>query len=192
MPDWKMVMEIAPGIYVFDDVFLSSAAYINQINEQGVKWSPSEVLTNPETGSSGQYTKARDTDVIMLHDNVTGVVKDFKQAFNDNVQPKVDEYIKEYYATIVKKEPPQLLRYGAGQHFHNHIDDHPSLGVRRISLSYYINNDYEGGEIEFPRFNLKIKPKANQLIIFPSNYVYNHLVHAVTSGFRYVVVQWMS
>jgi predicted 2-oxoglutarate/Fe(II)-dependent dioxygenase YbiX len=57
-------------------------------------------------------------------------------------------------------------------------------------MSFYLNEDYEGGEIEFGRFNLKIKPKANQMIMFPSNYIYNHTVHPVVSGTRYAVVAW--
>jgi predicted 2-oxoglutarate/Fe(II)-dependent dioxygenase YbiX len=57
-------------------------------------------------------------------------------------------------------------------------------------MSFYLNDEYEGGEIEFSRFGLNVKPKANQAIFFPSNYVYNHTVHPVTSGTRYAVVGW--
>ena len=55
-------------------------------------------------------------------------------------------------------------------------------------MSYFLNDNYIGGEIEFARFNLKIKPKANQALFFPSNYVYNHQVHDVISGTRYTIV----
>jgi len=187
-----MVMELAPGIYVFDNVFLDASQYIKDIEEQAIEWNTAEVLVDPKSSTSGKNVKARDTDIIQLHPGVTGILKDFKEEFQKNIDLKIEEYKQIYYATTVNIEPPQLLRYGFGQQFHNHIDDHPAIGTRRISLSYYINDNYEGGEIEFPRFNLKIKPKANQLIVFPSNYIYNHIVHAVTSGKRYVVVQWMA
>jgi predicted 2-oxoglutarate/Fe(II)-dependent dioxygenase YbiX len=84
----------------------------------------------------------------------------------------------------------QILKYGKGQKFTNHIDDHPSYH-RRVSSIYYINDDYEGGEINFPRFNISYKPKANEMIIFPSTYVYNHSVSEVLSGTRYAVVSWI-
>jgi len=76
-----------------------------------------------------------------------------------------------------------------GQKFVNHIDDHTDYH-RRMSTIYYINDNYEGGEIEFPRFNVKYKPVANDFIIFPSNYMYNHSVSPVISGERYAVVSW--
>ena len=50
---------------------------------------------------------------------------------------------------------------------------------------YYLNDDYEGGEIFFPDYNLKIKPKPNSLLMFPGNENYAHGVKEVTKGFRY-------
>jgi Rps23 Pro-64 3,4-dihydroxylase Tpa1-like proline 4-hydroxylase len=57
-------------------------------------------------------------------------------------------------------------------------------------MSFFLNDDYEGGEIEFTRFGLSIKPKANQAVFFPSNYVYSHSVNSVVSGVRYSIVGW--
>lgn len=84
----------------------------------------------------------------------------------------------------------QILKYSKGQKFTNHIDDHPQY-LRRISSIYYINDDYIGGEINFSRFNISYKPKANELLVFPSTYVYNHSVSEVTDGTRYSVVSWL-
>ena len=47
------------------------------------------------------------------------------------------------------------------------------------------------GEIVFPKFGVTIKPKASQLLLFPSTYVYNHNVNAVTNGTRYSMVNWL-
>ena len=63
--------------------------------------------------------------------------------------------------------------------------------ARRVSVVYYFNDDYEGGEIVFPRFNVEIKPKANQLALFPANYMYNHNVKEITKGTRYSMVNWL-
>ena len=54
-----------------------------------------------------------------------------------------------------------------------------------------MNDNYTGGEINFPRFGITFKPKANQMIVFPSNYVYNHSVSPVIEGSRYAVVGWL-
>jgi len=184
------MIELAPGIMLFENVFLEGYDMVQKIKNSEL-WQNAEVLVDPENNVSGTNYNARDTDLLQLRDEVVGDVKDFKDKFLIETTDKINQYLSFYYAAIEKKEPPQLLRYGVGQKFHDHIDDHPVLGVRRVSLSLYLNDNYEGGEILFPRFNLRIKPKANQLIVFPSNYVYNHEIIPVTSGERYVVVQWM-
>lgn len=55
---------------------------------------------------------------------------------------------------------------------------------------YYINDDYDGGEINFMDFGLKIKPKANSLITFPSNSDYWHEVLENTGKERYSATTW--
>lgn len=183
--------ELAPGIILFKDIFLDAYRQIQFINDHPL-WRKAEVLTNPGKGVSGTNYLARDTDLLMLSGNIPPVIEKFKKDFLDSTEKCIDEYLMYYYATIQKKEEPQLLRYGVGQKFHDHIDDHPALGIRRLSLSFYINDDYDGGEIEFKRFSLKFKPKANDLLLFPSNFVYNHQIYPVVNGERYAVVQWMA
>ena len=60
-----------------------------------------------------------------------------------------------------------------------------------MSWVYYINDDYTGGEIVFPRFGITYKPAKDELLIFPSTYVYNHSVLPVIEGTRYAVVSWL-
>ena len=52
----------------------------------------------------------------------------------------------------------------------------------------YLNDDYEGGELHFDKLGLTIKPKAGDLYLFPSSYVYSHAAMPVTSGTKYSVV----
>ena len=186
--------ELAPGIAVFENIFPDSLDYVKRIEESGISWRPAEVLVNEKAYESGTNTKARDTDLIMLphHESKeTDILSNFTKEFHKNLKPCLDQYMATYYARIEKFENPQLLRYGKEQRFHDHIDDHPFF-TRRISLTYYINEDYEGGDLEFNRYGLRFKAKKNDLLIFPSNFMYNHQVYPVTDGLRYVVVQWMA
>jgi predicted 2-oxoglutarate/Fe(II)-dependent dioxygenase YbiX len=56
----------------------------------------------------------------------------------------------------------------------------------------YINDNYEGGHINFPNQNFGFKPKAGDLIIFPGNNAYQHEVTEVISGKRYTMPSWYS
>lgn len=81
----------------------------------------------------------------------------------------------------------ELIHYPTGGHILSHYDE----GIRRntiiaphrsITCMLYLNDNYEGGEIEFP--DLSVKPKACQVLIFPGNQNFHHKVNPVTSGFR--------
>lgn len=196
MPNREVVVmiELAPGIVIFENVFSKSMDYIVKIQEAGISWRAAEVLVNQNEHESGTDIKARDTDLIMLpHHTEDGdsILHEFTKEFHARMTECLNQYLSAYYAKIEKFEVPQLLRYGKEQKFHDHIDDHPFF-TRRISLTYYLNDEYEGGDVEFKRHGLRFKAKKNDLLIFPSNFVYNHEVHPVISGTRYVVVQWMA
>lgn len=197
MPNGQMVKmeELAPGIMLFHNVFTDAQEYLNNINSSNLTWKTAQVLMDQSSESISNY-HARDTDLLVLpaidEDAVNSdPLSQFSKEFYKNIMPLVDEYKNFYNAKTEKMEKPQLLRYGQGQHFYNHVDDHPFL-TRRISMTFYINDDYAGGDVEFPRFDLRVKSKASQLLIFPSNFIYNHMVHDVTSGTRYSVVQWIA
>ena len=61
---------------------------------------------------------------------------------------------------------------------------------RTVSVSAYLNDDYLGGEIEFPYFNISYKPKVGDILLFSSSFPYLHKVNQITSGTRYAVVNW--
>ena len=80
-----------------------------------------------------------------------------------------------------------FIKYGAGQHFQVH-SDHGYSYVCVLSSVGYINDDYDGGELYFDKLNLTIKPKAGDLYLFPSSYIYSHSAMPVTKGVKYSVV----
>lgn len=111
------------------------------------------------------------------HEVVTSAVQSYKNIF------KIEEEIKDEGAYA-------LLRYSVGEKYDQHYDG-GTESARSISVLIYLNDDYNGGEIEFPHFNLKIKPKAGTLILFPSNYAYSHIAHPVISETKYVIITFL-
>jgi predicted 2-oxoglutarate/Fe(II)-dependent dioxygenase YbiX len=87
-------------------------------------------------------------------------------------------------------ESYSLLKYAAGEEYKEHYDGSTCTG-RIISCIAYLNNDYEGGEIEFPAFKIKIKPQPGMLILFPSNFAYRHIAHPIKEGTKYCLVTWI-
>ena len=195
--------EIAPGIVVYSNVIPDSERLYVDIEEGAISAKISWVAAGVKEYSDAKVnTKTRDTSTIGV--NYLGNVKDvslvnnvkelfftnLNNMFFENFDPIEKDYMVTYGIFSEWHDSYGILKYGEGQQFTNHIDDHPSYH-RRVSTVYYLNNNYTGGEINFPRFNITFKPKANQMIVFPSTYVYNHSVSPVTEGERYAVVSWM-
>tara|TARA_R100001377_G_scaffold81903_1_gene61754 strand:- start:826 stop:1422 length:597 start_codon:yes stop_codon:yes gene_type:complete len=86
-------------------------------------------------------------------------------------------------------------RYNKNQIMSKHCDHIVSLftgdrrGIPVLSIVAVLNEDYKGGEfIMFDDYEIKFK--AGDLIIFPSIFLYPHLVKPVLKGTRYSFVSW--
>lgn len=107
------------------------------------------------------------------------------------VYPLIEEYAKNMGIKLSFGETWQLVRYKVGQFFAEHVDKTEEF-PRQISAVLYLNNDYEGGTITFTKLNKTFKPKANELLIFPSTEEFIHSADPVTSGEKYVIVGFWS
>jgi hypothetical protein len=196
--------EIAPGIVVYSNVVANSEYLYKNIEEDmilaGLSWQPAYVKTG-DGDTNGVNTDTRDTQTIGIE--YKGMIEtmeteelsikflnNINNIFFEYFDPIEKDYMSSYGIFSTWHDVYGILKYGVGQKFINHIDDHPDYH-RRVSTVYYLNDNYSGGEINFPRFGITFKPKANQMILFPSTYVYNHSVSPVIEGERYAVVSWM-
>jgi len=194
--------EIAPGIVIYSNVINNYETLINDIEEgivsANITWNSAGVYDGEN--KPPQNKKTRDTDSVSvpyqgyIDEDYKNLLDAFYKTLSNIFFISFDklelDYKHMYGIDFIEHSNYDILKYGKNQKFTNHIDDHQKF-PRRISTVYYINENYSGGEILFPRFNISYKPKANQLLIFPSNYVYNHSVNEVTDGTRYAVVSWI-
>jgi prolyl 4-hydroxylase len=106
-------------------------------------------------------------------------------------------------------EVAKLLHYEPGQQFALHADfiqpSTPELvrevqlrGQRAATLLVYLNDDYEGGETDFPRINFRFKGRLGDALIFsnidPAGEPDYDTVHAglpPTTGQKWLFSQWI-
>jgi hypothetical protein len=193
--------ELAPGIFIYSDVVENHTSLIADIEEGMISarrdWIPSSIKSNDTVKIDAEYRDTL-TSVVPYSKSIIDDFINLDQAFNATLSniflvgfgPAELDYKSEHQLETIWHDSYSILKYGKGQKFVNHIDDHKDFH-RRLSLVYYINDNYEGGEIVFPRFNITYKPNANELLLFPSTYVYNHSVLPVLEGTRYSVVSWL-
>jgi hypothetical protein len=99
------------------------------------------------------------------------------------------DYIEEHRLVNGAHELISILKYTGHAEYHAHYDHSPETR-RVVSLVACLGAPESGGELEFPNFDITIKPEAGSVILFPSNFPYIHIAHPVSSGTKYSMVTW--
>lgn len=114
-------------------------------------------------------------------DYLKGVENKIKSDFEltDNIYPD--------YLGLVKWElgDVQLPHADGEEPNQNHL-----FLWRNFGCVFYLNDNYEGGEIYFPNQSLSLKPKPNTLVFFPGTLEYLHGVNPITKGIRYTLTSF--
>lgn len=183
----------APGIDVFSNIWSDPEKTINSIENEcssplsGITWEKARTVGFHMRHMRTNY-HLRITDAAENGNDVASEINNrFKQILVGATIPYGQRYLihDEYW-----HEGYSMLRYSGGQKYDAHYDA-AGMPTRFVSAILYLNENFEGGEIEFPHLNIKIKPQSGMLVVFPSNYIYTHIAHPVTSGTKYALVTWI-
>ena len=186
------------GLHVYHDTFSSedSKRYISTLESNlstggKYKWSEAQV-----TNSTVPIKKARDAvDFKYKQENLgprnenNSELLDLHEEIYQKLKYCIDDYAQYWGINVVYYEAFNFVKYeGAGTHFNIHADHGPKYNCT-VSAVIYINDDYEGGDLKFPRLdNLVYKPRVGDIAVFPSNYIYEHASLPMESGTKYCVV----
>lgn len=163
-----------------------------KLNGQGrYRWNGARVTSSAEVdvqARNAQDFKINSTGLGPRNEH-NAELYDVHEAIFQAVRQCVDDYGRYWGVGISSYEAFNFVKYdGPGTHFKVHADHGPTY-VCTISVCVYLNDDYEGGEIWFPRMDgLAIKPKAGDIVVFPSTYIYEHASQDMISGVKYSVV----
>ena len=117
----------------------------------------------------------------------------------DELQIKLYQTIKtKFLISVYQENIADVMVYKTGDFLPEHIDNMNEQKIltptgyasRDISSTIYFNDNYLGGEIFFPKQELKIKPSAGSVVMFPSHDSYPHLVFPVLTGVRYATTNF--
>ena len=143
-----------------------------------------------QQNEKGQLTfhKRAGKDRSHVHPNVE-LAKRIDNKLSRTVLP---ELRKIFYFDAKYREDYKICSYDGvtSGRFHAHRDTPAPHQRRRYAMSLLLNDDYEGGELYLPEYDIKVKPKANTAIIFPG--ISAHQVLEVTEGSRMAVITFFS
>lgn len=103
----------------------------------------------------------------------------------------VQKLIEFKFGRELESAHPGIRRWDAGEEQQLHADGENLDGspnetyIVDYGSIMYLNDNYLGGEIYFPQYELNIAPKAGTLIFFPSSKYYLHGVRKILAGVRY-------
>jgi len=97
------------------------------------------------------------------------------------------------YGDRLNVSDAHILDYSKDNFFRIHHDHYAeSLNFSRLlTVCVYLNEDYEGGYLDFPSIGKTYGFKTGDVIAFPSNWMYYHGVTPITSGNRHTIVFWI-
>lgn len=192
---WSSYEDLGSGIFVYRDVLPKDLNIINRLEkvlngQNGYNWIQAKVGYNQVMKDYRDCVdfKYKKSDLVDDgSEDYKELAKIWQQCF-DRQHAAVEHYRSVFRIPELRYwEAMNFIRYGEGQHFMEHHDHGFSYNCV-VSLVGYLNDDYEGGGLTFRLQNLSIKPKAGDLYVFPSNYMYPHVAEKVTSGIKYSLV----
>jgi Rps23 Pro-64 3,4-dihydroxylase Tpa1-like proline 4-hydroxylase len=97
-------------------------------------------------------------------------------------------YLKYHNIEQIKINTKQcyINKYFPGQYMGPHADSYGNKYDKKYTMLIYLNSNYDGGEIIFNNKNIKFKPKAGSMLIFPAEEI--HSTNIVENGNKYFIL----
>jgi hypothetical protein len=128
---------------------------------------------------------------------------DKENTFNGKTKKIIQDESLEVMKSVYKKvnsilnypkyEMDQFLQFNRyfPEDIENCLDDHYDSETNSIykgGVVIYLNEDFEGGTLEYTNLNITIVPKAGMMVAHPGNEKYMHKVNKIKSGYRYSIL----
>ncbi len=189
MPNLNNKTRITKDIVVYENFLTAEEAakvvkVLDAVAENGtIKWMPisfyesySSVL--PQDGDSAIEQEGLPSDIFS----------------------KIKDGIIEAVASVHDLDPKQMVQIGyhtqkwepgAFARIHSdNTDEHGNSGPftrSRYAAFLYLNEDFEGGLLKFPKQDIELKPKVGMLAAFDGGFNNMHEVTLIESGVRYTI-----
>jgi len=122
--------------------------------------------------------------------NIKNILKEIclgmRKFISINTENKTLDYLYSEY--------PQIVRWRENDEMTPHADNIEQDNVtpnaspwRSFGGVIYLNSDFDGGEIYYPRLGIEVMPKPGMVVLHPADWKYTHGVKKITQGKRYTI-----
>jgi len=149
---------------------------------------------NIYTNKLNGVLKSEIEDINIYFNTIINIIKSIITSINPNIIVEgVSRYIyrKIYGNTREHIDGLTDIRTSNNLHVLNRNKKNESIMIRSITFIFSLNDDYIGGELNFPYYDLSIKLKKGSVIIFPPYWTHKHSSNNLENDtYRYTVTTW--
>jgi Rps23 Pro-64 3,4-dihydroxylase Tpa1-like proline 4-hydroxylase len=179
----------AEKIFYYESVIESPKALVDSIEQLDLFEKNKKIISgwNSWTSSEGSYVfgKKKSTDKA-LYDQSSLEAQRVYDVLSSTISFYGQDYADTLSVPLGVQMPISISKYFSGTFMGPHTDSSPQPTTENISAVLYLNDDYDGGDLNFPEQGVKIKPKAGSLVVFPSVPPFYHESLLITSGTKYL------
>jgi hypothetical protein len=187
--------KLATGISLYENIFSESNAskFLTSLEKETASdWS--ELSWGGSSIGSGQTTSHRTSlscslIPIMKPYPETELSQFFTKAIRSPLEEASEDYRREFFIPTALHEAYSVLKYLEQAEYKPHYDHAPD-NRRVYSMVSFLSTPEEGGQLEFPHFDVTVEAVCGRVVMFPSNFPYLHIAHPVTAGVKYSLVTW--
>ncbi len=144
--------------------------------------------------SSGQGSRTLRDD-LQIWDIRDADGQDYKQALAPILVDGLQKYVNEFDILVNNSLAgwwlkAQLTRKGEGYHDWHYEASTFYDAKRVLAWTIYLNDDYEGGELEFLYYARRMKFGEGDLVIFPGAFTHTHRGNMVLKGEKLILTGW--
>lgn len=162
------------NIFYYKNVISNSEELIHLLEKSNESTNSEDMISSwrpwVSTSNGNQFGYIKDVDYEKYNTSSNKIKYIYKSI--DNVINYVSkDYSEKLGIELGERAPLCISKYSESKFMGPHTDEQSGA---QISAVLYLNDDYSGGELNFPNQNVSIKPISGSIIIFPSVSPYVH------------------
>jgi hypothetical protein len=191
-PPLKTIQEVKPNSFIFEKPNALPVEICRNLIERFEAATDEQYL-----GRIGQ-TQTEERSIKKSTDLVVSGKEHWKDA-DRNLFYSLGLAMKEFRETFPYFKGPfkdmgyAIQRTQPGEHYHWHIDGGShEFSQRQLVAVWYLNDvPGPGGETEFLFQDVKIRPEAGKLVLFPPFWTHEHRGVTLEQGVKYIATTWV-
>jgi hypothetical protein len=180
-----MYKVIAPNVLYFESIIDTSDLFIDALDRAGnwEPWYPGGVeyaeftygtLKKFEANLGNKLSDTKDIRLVVNTLKKVNLICGTEYLKYVGASDKEISRLKK--ATLTDKIPLGVKKYiDGGPTLGPHPDADPESDESEISITFYPNDDYDGGELRFTELDLQVKPVKGSAFVYPSKYIHESL-----------------